>query len=61
MLSVLKGKRAPNADAASSLVQTEMGNVGARSMGLEKAPNTVEESAGKIIDVVSSCLLPCVS
>lgn len=34
------------------LVQTEMGNVGARSMGLEKAPNTVEESAGKIIDVI---------
>ncbi|KAI0603274.1 NAD(P)-binding protein [Biscogniauxia sp. FL1348] len=34
------------------LVQTEMGNVGARMMGMEKAPNTVEESVGKTVAAI---------
>ncbi|KAK2017321.1 NAD(P)-binding protein [Colletotrichum eremochloae] len=34
------------------LVQTEMGNAGARSMGMEQAPNTIEESATKTIDLI---------
>ncbi|KAL9083282.1 MAG: hypothetical protein Q9165_008588 [Trypethelium subeluteriae] len=34
------------------LVQTEMGNMGARLMGLEEAPNTLEESSSKTIAVL---------
>ncbi|OOF96776.1 hypothetical protein ASPCADRAFT_129845 [Aspergillus carbonarius ITEM 5010] len=34
------------------LVQTEMGNAGARKIGLEEAPNTLEESATKMIAVI---------
>ncbi|KAI9037529.1 NAD(P)-binding protein [Aspergillus affinis] len=34
---------------ASQLVQTEMGNKGAQMMGLEEAPNTLEESTSKTI------------
>ncbi|ROT38152.1 NAD(P)-binding protein [Sodiomyces alkalinus F11] len=34
------------------LVQTEMGNAGARSLGLKEAPNTIEESVTKTIDFV---------
>ncbi|KAI1083475.1 NAD(P)-binding protein [Whalleya microplaca] len=36
------------------LVQTEMGNTGARMAGMEKAPNTVEESTEKSIAVIDS-------
>ncbi|KAF2279408.1 NAD(P)-binding protein [Westerdykella ornata] len=55
-------------------VQTDMGNAGAKKMGLEKAPNTVEESiaaivasadkatreetSGKYLDVISGQELP---
>ncbi|PWY88067.1 hypothetical protein BO94DRAFT_465191 [Aspergillus sclerotioniger CBS 115572] len=34
------------------LVQTEMGNNGARRIGLEEAPNTLEESATKTLAVI---------
>ncbi|KAI1146212.1 NAD(P)-binding protein [Nemania diffusa] len=34
------------------LVQTEMGNVGARMMGLEQAPDTIEDSVNKVISVI---------
>ncbi|MCJ1239155.1 hypothetical protein MMC14_007148 [Varicellaria rhodocarpa] len=34
------------------LVQTEMGNAGARMMGMEQAPNTIEESATKTIAIL---------
>ncbi|GAW13628.1 hypothetical protein ANO14919_030150 [Xylariales sp. No.14919] len=36
------------------LVQTEMGNLGARMMGLEKAPVTVEDSVSKIVAVIDA-------
>lgn len=39
------------------LVQTELGNGGARAQGLEKAPVTVEDSCNKIIASVSSILM----
>ena len=35
------------------LVQTEMGNKGAQMMGLEEAPNTLEESTSKTVALVS--------
>ncbi|PYI07784.1 NAD(P)-binding protein [Aspergillus sclerotiicarbonarius CBS 121057] len=34
------------------LVQTEMGNIGARRSGMEQAPNTLEESATKTLAVI---------
>lgn len=39
-----------------SLVQTEMGNRGAKLIGLELAPNSLEESTSKTIAVVSVSL-----
>ncbi|KAL4903365.1 hypothetical protein BDW74DRAFT_39377 [Aspergillus multicolor] len=35
-------------------VQTEMGNAGARVMGLKEAPNTVEEAVGKITATIDA-------
>lgn len=43
--------------AENSLVQTDMGNMGARMMGLAEAPNTLEESTNKTIALVSFRLL----
>lgn len=34
-------------------VQTEMGNFGARSMGMEQAPETVERSTESMVDVIT--------
>ncbi|ROV92591.1 hypothetical protein VMCG_08928 [Cytospora schulzeri] len=36
------------------LVQTEMGNMGAKMMGMEKAPNTLEESITKTVGVIDA-------
>lgn len=50
-----------DANASSySVVQTEMGNVGARFFGLEEAPHTIEESNAGLLDKVrpSSPSLP---
>ncbi|KAK1462389.1 aflatoxin biosynthesis ketoreductase nor-1 [Colletotrichum cuscutae] len=35
-------------------VQTEMGNIGARIMGLKEAPHTIEESTSKTIDLIDN-------
>ncbi|KAL5334400.1 hypothetical protein BJX70DRAFT_405458 [Aspergillus crustosus] len=40
--------------AHPGLVQTEMGNSGARSVGLEEAPTTIEESNTKTIAVIDA-------
>ncbi len=40
-----------------SLVGTDMGNATAKYLGLEKAPWTPEQSAEKVIKMVSKCNL----
>lgn len=38
------------------LVQTDMGNLGARAFGLEKAPLTLEESSENTAHIVSTVM-----
>lgn len=35
-------------------VQTELGNEGARTFGMEEAPTTVDESVGGMVDVLTT-------
>ena len=44
-------------DTLRSLVQTDMGNAGARAAGMEKAPVSLEDMTSKLLPLVSYTFL----